>query len=359
MSICTREELFQLLGEAEPPDRQAVSASRNHWDNIAKPIYGLGIMEDLIVKIAGIQRKEQISLEKRAVIVMCSDNGVVAEGVTQTESHVTAVVTENFARGIASVNRMAAVAGAEVIPVDIGVAENLTEAGVRNCKIAYGTKNIAKEPAMSEEEAVRGIYTGIRLVEECKKNGYHLLATGEMGIGNTTTSSAMASVLLDLPVETVTGKGAGLSKEGVRHKVNVIETAIARQKPDRKDALSVLAGLGGFDIAGMTGVFLGGALYGIPVVIDGIISSVAALTAARLCPAAVHVMLASHMSNEPASVMIMKELGLEPVIYGRLALGEGTGAVMLFPLLDMAYQVYLENSTFETIQIDAYEHFEN
>lgn len=354
----TREALGRLLGQIGQPDKQALLASRRHWDNIAKPIQGLGIMEELIIKIAGIQGQEAVALEKKAVIVMCSDNGVVAEGVTQTDSHVTAVVTENFARGIASVNRMAAVAGADVIPVDIGVAEDLQEPGVRNRKIAYGTKNFAKEPAMSEAEAIRGILTGIELVRECKEKGYHLLATGEMGIGNTTTSSAMASVLLNVPASTVTGKGAGLPAEGIRRKISVIENAVKNRKPDPGDALSVLANLGGFDIAGMAGVFLGGALHRIPVVIDGVISAVAALTAARLCPESVHYMLASHMSNEPSSTMIMKELGLEPVIFGRLALGEGTGAVMLFPLLEMAYEVYLENSTFEHIKIEAYEHFD-
>ena len=353
----TREGLAGLLGQIGQPDEQALLASRRHWDNIAKPIQGLGIMEELIIKIAGIQGQEAVALDKKAVIVMCSDNGVVAEGVTQTDSHVTAVVTENFARGVASVNRMAAVAGADVIPVDIGVAEDLKEPGVRNLKIAYGTKNFAKEPAMSEAEAIRGILTGMEIVKECRDKGYHLLATGEMGIGNTTTSSAMASVLLNVPVSTVTGKGAGLSAEGIRRKISVIEAAVENRKPDPGDALSVLANLGGFDIAGMAGVFLGGALYRIPVVIDGVISAVAALTAARLCPESVHYMLASHMSNEPSSAMIMKELGLEPVIYGRLALGEGTGAVMLFPLLEMAYEVYLENSTFENIKIEAYEHF--
>lgn len=356
---CTREVLDKLLRQAAEPDEQAMLASRRHWDNIAKPIEGLGIMEELIVKIAGIQGREDVALKKKAVVVMCSDNGVVAEGVTQTDSHVTAVVTENFARGIASVNRMAAVAGADVIPVDIGVAEDLTEPGILNRKIAYGTKNFAREPAMSESEAVKGILTGMEIVKECKEMGYHMLATGEMGIGNTTTSSAMASVLLDVPVSSVTGKGAGLSAKGVLHKTAVIEEAVKNRRPDKNDALSVLANLGGFDIAGMTGVFLGGALYRVPVVIDGVISSVAALTAARLCPESVHYMLASHMSNEPAGAMIMRELGLEPVIHGRLALGEGTGAVMLFPLLEMAYEVYLENSTFENIQIEAYEHFDD
>lgn len=355
----TREELSRYLSLVGPPDRQAMLASQRHWDNIAKPIHGLGIMEDLIIKIAGIQGREQVALDKKAVIVMCGDNGVVEEGVTQTDSHVTAVVTENFARGIASVNRMAAVAGADVIPVDIGVAEDLAVPGILDRKIAYGTKNLAKGPAMSEAEAIQGILTGIQLVRECQEKGYRLLATGEMGIGNTTTSSAMASVLLGVPAASVTGKGAGLSAEGIRRKIKVIEHAIEVQQPDREDVLSVLSGLGGFDIAGMAGVFLGGAVYHIPVVIDGLISSVAALTAARLCPESRYYMLASHLSGEPSGAMIMEELGLEPVIHGRLALGEGTGAVMLFPLLAMAYEVYLENSTFETIQIKAYEHFED
>lgn len=354
----TREGLFQLLSEIKPPDQSAMTACQKHWDQIAKPLHGLGIMEDLIKQIAGIQASEHVMLEKKAVIVMCADNGVVAEGVTQTDSHVTAVVTENFARGIASVNRMAAVAGADVIPVDIGVAEELTEPGVLIQKIRPGTGNIAKEPAMSEADAIKGILTGIQMVKMCKENGYHLLATGEMGIGNTTTSSAMASVLLQLPPSSVTGKGAGLSPSGIQRKIQVIEQAIARREAGRNDPLAVLADLGGFDIAGLTGVFLGGALYRIPIVIDGVISSVAALTAMRLCPESRHYMLASHMSQEPAGARIMQELGLHPVIYGNLALGEGTGAVMLFPLLAMAHEVYMENSTFEYIQIAAYEHFE-
>lgn len=353
-----RTWLEMCLRQALLPSEQAIHASQAHWDGIAKPLRGLGRLEELITKIAGIQDREDVQIDRRAVIVMCSDNGVVEEGVTQTDNQVTAIVTENFARGIASVNRMAAVAHADVIPVDIGVARDLTEPGVRNFKIAYGTKNLAKESAMTEMEALQAIHIGMELVRECREQGYHLLATGEMGIGNTTTSSAIASVLLGLPVETVTGKGAGLSAAGIEHKKEVIRSAIALHQPDVQDPLQVLACLGGFDIAGMAGVFLGGAMYRMPVVIDGLISSVAGLIAARLCPAAVHFMLPSHMSNEPSSVMIMEELGLEPMIFGKLALGEGTGAVTLFPLLDMAHAVYLENSTFEHIHVEAYQDYE-
>lgn len=358
MKCSTREQLQEILNAIQEPDRRAADASRRHWNQIAKPLKGLGRLEEMITRVAAVQGQEQVELEKRAVVVLCSDNGVVAEGVTQTDSQVTAIVTENFAKGIASVNRMAALAHADVIPVDIGVARDLKEPGILNRKIAYGTKNLAKEPAMTEEETIRAILTGVELVRECRDRGYRLLATGEMGIGNTTTSSALAAVLLGLPAGQVTGRGAGLSREGVRHKTEVVRQAIALHHPDPSDVLAVLAALGGFDIAGMAGIFLGGARYRVPIVIDGLISSVAALIAARLCPAAVSFMLPSHMSKEPSSRKIMDELGLEPVIYGDLALGEGTGAVLLIPMLDMALSVYQENSTFANIHMEAYQDFE-
>lgn len=358
MDCSTRKQLQTILNTIREPDKQAAEASRLHWNQIAKPLKGLGKLEEMITRVAAVQGQENVELEKRAVLVLCSDNGVVAEGVTQTDSQVTAIVTENFAKGIASVNQMAAIARADVIPVDIGVARDLAEPGIINRKIAYGTRNLAKEPAMTEEEGIRAILTGIELVGECREQGYRLLATGEMGIGNTTTSSALASVLLGLPPEQVTGRGAGLSKEGIRHKTEVIRQAIALHNPDPADVLAVLAALGGYDIAGMAGVFLGGARYRVPVVIDGLISSVAALIAARLCPAAVSFMLPSHMGKEPSTRKIMDELGLEPVIYGDLALGEGTGAVLLLPMLDMALSVYQENSTFANIHVDAYQDFE-
>lgn len=357
-SMNRTEELYELCKQAASPDPGMLAVSKAHWDNIAKPLDGLGLLEQMITKIAGIQNQEMVTLRKKAVVVMCSDNGVVEEGVTQTDSSVTAVVSENFAKGIASVNRMAAVAGADVIPVDIGINREVSHPNLRNCKIAYGTRNLAKEPAMTREQAVEGIFTGITLVKELREQGYRILGTGEMGIGNTTTSSAIASVLLDLPVEVVTGKGAGLSKEGVRHKIQVIRDAIAFHHPDPADPVAVLSCLGGFDIAGMTGLFLGGALYRVPVVIDGLISSVAALLAKRICPCAVDYMLPSHMSKEPSSRKIMEELGLKPVIDGQLALGEGTGTALLFPMLDMANEVYLENSTFDKVNIEAYRKFE-
>ncbi len=352
-----RQQLECLCKNVRPGDTKVMEASRRRWDGIAKPIAGLGLLEEMITKIAGIVRKENISLERKGVVVFCADNGVVVEGVTQTDSSVTAVVTENFARGSASVNRMASVAGADVLPVDIGVSGDVTEPGVRVCKVAPGTANLYREPAMTVKQALTAIHEGIRIAAGLKDAGYDILAVGEMGIGNTTTGSAIASVMLGLKPEQVTGKGAGLSEEGLKRKIHVIEEAIRLHDPDPKDPLLVLACLGGFDIAGMCGLMLGGAIYHIPVVLDGMISVSAALLAQALCPLVTDYLLAAHVGREPACGWGLEKLGLEPLVHGRLALGEGTGAVLLFPLLEMAEAVYRQNSTFEDIHIKAYTKF--
>lgn len=353
-----RQQLECLCKNVRPADPGAVEESRRRWDGIAKPLYGLGLLEDLIVKLAAVGKSGEVCLERKGIVVFCADNGVVAEGVTQTDSSVTAVVTENFARGIASVNRMASVAGADVLPVDIGVAADLVEPGVRRCKIARGTKNLRREPAMTMEQALAAIHEGIQIAGGMKDAGYQILAVGEMGIGNTTTGSAIASVMLGVEPEKVTGRGAGLSEEGLKKKLQVIREAIALHHPSREEPLLVLSCLGGFDIAGMCGLMLGGAIYRIPVVLDGMISVAAALLAQKLCPFVTDYLLASHIGREPACSLGLEKLGLEPLIHGRLALGEGTGAALLFPLLDMAAAVYQQNSTFEEIQIQAYEKFD-
>ena len=349
--------LEERLEQIRPVSSEAMEQARRRWSHVAKPLGSLGLLEDAVVKIAGIQGQERICTDGKALVIMCADNGVVAEGVTQTGQEVTAVVTENFAKGTASVNRMASVAGADVIPVDMGVCGDVSEPGVRNCKIAGGTANLYKEPAMTREQALDGIHEGIRLAAEMKDMGYHILAVGEMGIGNTTTGSAVASVMLKEEPETVTGRGAGLSEKGLERKLQVIKEAIALHHPDNEDPLAVLAALGGFDIAGMCGLMLGGAIYHIPIVLDGMISVSAALLAQKLCPLVTDYLLASHVGREPACELGLKRLGLEPLIHGRLALGEGTGAVLLFPLLDMAEAVYRQNKTFEDIRIKAYERY--
>ena len=234
---------------------------------------------------------------------------------------------------------MARTARCEVVPVDMGMAGEPVP-GVRNCRVASGTTDFTQGPAMRREQAVEAVAKGIALVREQKAQGVTLLATGEMGIGNTTTSSAVAAVLLGQPIETMTGRGAGLSDQGLARKIHAIQRGIAVNQPDPDDALDVLAKLGGFDIAGLCGVFLGGALEGVPVLMDGFISGVAALCAVRLCPAAAKAVFASHCSSEPAARLVLEALGKAPLITAGLHLGEGTGAVAAIPLWDMALAVY-------------------
>ena len=308
------------------------------------------------MRIAGASGTAAVDITKRAVVAMCADNGVVAEGVTQSGQDVTAIIAENMGRGTSSVCRMGRVAGADVVPVDIGVAVPVTVGKILQRNIRRGTADLAVEPAMSRAECERAILVGVEVVKDLVDQGYRLLATGEMGIGNTTTSAAVASVLLGREAEEVTGRGAGLSTEGLRRKVDAIRRGIAVNRPDASDPVDTVSKVGGLDIAGLMGVFLGGALYHVPVLIDGFISSVSALAAARLCPAALDYMLASHASNEPAGKMVLEALGLEPFLYARMCLGEGTGAVAVIPLLDMALAMYREMSSFSDINIDAYEH---
>lgn len=346
-------DFHELDQQIARPDEMAGRAARAHWDGIAKPLNGLGQFEDMVVKIAALTGTPQVSVKKRAVVVLCADNGVVAEGVTQTDASVTATMAGQIRDHRSSVCLMARSAGADVFAVDMGMLTYVD--GVDGCHIADGTGNIAVGPAMTREQACQAIAHGIGLVKEYARQGYELLATGEMGIGNTTTSSAVACALLGLPVETVTGRGAGLSDEGLRRKCAAIRRAMEVNRPDPADALDVLAKVGGFDIAGMVGVFLGGALYRVPVLIDGLISSISALIAARLCPGSRCAMLASHTSAEPAAEMILRELGLTAVLHAGMKLGEGTGAVCVMPLLDMALAVYDGSAAFSDTGIEQYQ----
>ena len=348
----TLEEVIQGI---VPADQEAMGRAKARWDSIAKPLGSLGALEDAVIRIAGMTGSPDVDISKRAVVVMCADNGVVAEGVTQTGQEVTAIVAENMSTGDTSVCAMSRAAGAEVVPVDIGTVTPLKGARIRQKCVRRGTANMTQGPAMSREEAVQAILAGVEVARELRGRGVKLLATGEMGIGNTTTSSALAAVLLDRPVEDMTGRGAGLSSEGLQRKIRAIETAVRVNRPDPGDVLDVLHKVGGLDIAGLAGVFLGGALCRTPVLVDGFISSVAALVAARLCPQCKDYMLGSHASEEPASQLVLSELNLRPFLYAGMRLGEGTGAVAVMPLLDMGLAVYREMTTFEDTNIEAYQ----
>ena len=347
--------LGEALQKIRPADRKSMEAAEQRWRTVGKPLFSLGKLEDAVIRMAGIKGISSYTLKKKALVILCADNGVVEEGVTQTGQEVTAIVTENFTKKAASVCLMSEVAGVDLFPVDIGVGRDVDHVTRPEYKVAYGTKNMTREPAMTREEAERAILIGIRLVQDLSERGYDIIATGEMGIGNTTTSSAAVSVLLGRDPEEVTGRGAGLTTEGLRRKVDAIRRAVRLNAPDESDAVDVLAKVGGLDVAGLTGVFVGGAIYHIPIIIDGFISSTAALCAARIAPDSADYMMPSHRSNEPAGGMVLEALGLSPFIDCGMSLGEGSGAVAVLPLFEMGLEVYNRMSTFEEIRVEQYE----
>ena len=345
-----------LINRITKANEQAIKTSKSRWDSIAKPLGSLGILEESIIKISGIIGTSSVKLNKKALITMCADNGVVEEGVTQAGQEITAIVTENFTKEKATVSIMCKKNNIDLFPIDIGIykdmdnyldeKDGLKPFEIINRKISYGTKNLMKEPAMTKEETIKAIKVGIELVKELKNQDYNIIATGEMGIGNTTTSSSIAAVLLNKDVKEVTGKGAGLSNEGLNRKINVINEAIKINKPNPNDPLDVLCKLGGFDIAGLVGVFIGGAVYKIPILIDGFISAVAALVAYKINPLIKDYMLASHVSKEPAGKMLLDYLGLKPFLNAEMCLGEGSGAICAIPILELSLEVYNKMSSF-------------
>ena len=342
---------------------QAERRAREHWDGIAKPIDGLGLLESYVTKLCRIAASPTPpDIRKRALLVLCGDHGVVAEGVTQCGSEVTQTVAANFAKGRSTVNIMAGYAGVDVYAIDAGIAgpyypeKKLVSGAVVDRKIGSGCGNIAREAAMTVEQCQKALQTGQELVKELRERGYTIIATGEMGIGNTTPTSALAALFLGEKPETVTGKGAGLDEEGLRRKREAVRLACERvARKGLKTPLELLAEAGGFEIAMMTGVFLGGVRCGIPIVVDGAISAVAALAASKLDPRVPDFLLASHISEEDTGRLALEALGAEAILHGRMHLGEGTGAMALFPLLDMAVKVYGSMGSFEDYDIEAYE----
>lgn len=349
-------QLAEVIREIAPTDKRMQEEAWRHWDALCKPLRGFGKLEEMVAQLAGIRGTASPVCEKRAVVIMGADNGVVAEGVSQTGSEVTAQVLENMGLGISSVCVMCRILNADVIPVNIGMNVDGVHKKIRNRAVRHGTGNIAVGPAMSREECVRALEEGIRVVRELKEQGYDLIITGEMGIGNTTTSSACASVLFGRDPEEVTGRGAGLSSEGLTRKIDVIRRAIRVNKPDPKDPIDIMAKVGGLDIAGLAGCFLGAAYYRLPVWIDGFISGISACLAAMLAPTAKEYMVATHCSAEPAGKMTLEALGLEPLLYAGMHLGEGTGAAATLPLLDQALNVYYGLPSFATGKVEAYQH---
>ena len=347
-------KLETALSMIRPLDEEIMTKVWAAWDKKCIPLRSLGRLQEMVVRLAGILETPEPVLGKKAAVVMAADNGVIEEGVTQTDYHVTSTVVCNMTREDATIAIFARMAGADVFPIDIGMKDDVSCDGVICRKIMHGTNNMTKGAAMPREKAVEAIEIGIDTVLALKEAGYGLLATGEMGIGNTTTSSAMASVFFDLPPEQVTGRGAGLSTQGLVRKIAAIKKAISVNKPDRDDPIDVLCKLGGLDIAGLTGCFIGAAACRVPIVIDGFISSVAALCAVRIEPMCSGFMFPSHVSAEPAGDLVLKHLGLEAYLHAGMCLGEGTGAVACFKFFDEALEAYKKLPTFEQGHVEAY-----
>lgn len=346
--------LADLLNKIDLLNTASMKASQKRLDSLTKPLGSLGKLEDIVVRLAGINGTSNPKVDNKATVVMCADNGVVEEGVSSCPKSVTAAVTCNFTRGITGINVFSKLTGAKIVIVDIGVDADIPYSNIINRKIRNGTWNMAKGPAMTREEAVRAILVGIDIVKDLKTEGVNLLGTGEMGIGNTSTSSAVTAVFTDESINEIVGVGSGLSKESYMNKIEVIKRAVKINKPDPNDPIDVLAKVGGFDIAGLTGCFLGAAIYRIPIVIDGFISAVAALAAVRIAPSAREFMFSSHGSAEPGTAAVMKALNMEPMLNLDMRLGEGTGAALGYQLFDAAIAAYTQMGSFDDAKIEQY-----
>lgn len=374
--------LFDTIKKIKPLDKNRMEEKEKELNSLLKTPKGLGKLEKLAIRLEGIDKNYKP--DKKMVLVMAADNGVEQEKVSKSKRVITQYVVEAMLNGKSSINALGMAYNADIKVVDLGIDKSsdiknkINFKGIIDKKIMeFGTNNISKEAAMTYEQAVKAIETGIEMVDEFVKGGYNLFATGEMGIGNTTTSSAILKVLTDLPIDEIVGYGSGIDDKTLEHKKNVIKKAIQvnglldffeksknakgkkkirkeqgnmdfkskinfenfKTEESQKSIINVLAKVGGLDIAGMAGTYLGCAKNRVPVVIDGFISAVSALIAYKICPVSREFMIASHLSEEPGMKYIMKELNLEPMLFMNMKLGEGTGAVMMFPVIEGACNI--------------------
>lgn len=352
MENSSKIKVQNLIGEIASADLEASKQAQIYIDGLVKPPGSLGRLESVGVKIAGITGKIKNTLPKKCIIVMCSDNGVVEEGVASAPKSVTLMQTLNFAKGIAGVSVLAKQVNADVIIVDVGVDADIDDPKVIDKKIRKSTWNIAKGPAMTYEEACQAILIGIDMVKQAKDDGYQVIGTGEMGIGNTSTSSAILTAYTGLSTDKTVGKGAGASEETYNLKKAIISKAIEINQPHLKDPIDVVAKLGGFDIAALAGVFIGAAYYRVPVVMDGFISSIAALIAIKLNDKVKDYIIESHDSAEQGFSLLMQEVGMQPMFNMGMRLGEGSGCPLTFTAIDLACAMVNEMATFGEAQID-------
>jgi nicotinate-nucleotide--dimethylbenzimidazole phosphoribosyltransferase len=342
-----QEVINRTIGAIGPLDSGAMAAARARQDQLTKPRGSLGRLEQLSIQLAGIRGDASPCISQKAIVTMAGDHGVVAEGVSAYPAEVTAQMVCNFLKGGAGISVLAKHIGARVIVVDMGVSTTMKPSpGLVSKRVAPGTANMARGPAMSREQAAEAVWAGIEVVEEELKKGLDIVGTGDMGIGNTTSSSAICAVMTGEPVKLVTGRGTGVDDAQLAHKAKVIQKSLAVNRPDAGDALDVLSKVGGFEIGGLAGVMLGAAAHRIPVVIDGFISGAAALIATGLCPQLRNYLIASHVSVEPGHQAILRHIGLRPLLDLDLRLGEGTGAALGIFLAEASVRLLAEMATF-------------
>jgi nicotinate-nucleotide--dimethylbenzimidazole phosphoribosyltransferase len=341
------QHILNRASSVVPPDSAAMELARTRQQQLTKPAGSLGKLEDIAIQIAGITRQSLPSLQQKAVIIMAGDHGVTNEGVSAYPAAVTPQMVHNFLQGGAAINALAQYVGARVIVVDVGVAADLSHPNLLSRKVAFGTANIALEPAMTQAQMLGAIRVGIDVCDALLERGVDLVATGDMGIGNTTASSAITAILLQKPVALVTGHGTGISDEQLAHKVQVIERALARHTPNPEDPFDILMKVGGLEIAGLVGVIVASASRRVPVVIDGFISGAAALVAVEFNPLIREYLLAGHVSVERGHRLILERLGLSPLLDLQLRLGEGTGAVLAMSIIEAALHAHCRMATFD------------
>ena len=340
------QKILDMLASIAPLNQDAMEAARTRQQELTKPAGSLGRLEEIAIQLAGITGQSMPKIRRKAVIVMASDHGVTEEGVSAYPAEVTPQMVYNFLRGGAAINALAKFAGARVIIVDIGIAADIAHPNLISRKVAYGTANMAKGAAMTREQMVNAISAGIDVFEVQFEQGIDLIATGDMGIGNTTASSAIAAALLEKPVSLVTGRGTGINDEQLAHKIGVIEKAQEQNRPDPRDPFDVLMKVGGFEIAGLVGVIIAAAARRVPVVVDGLISGAAALLATEMQPTIRDYLFAGHRSVEQGHRLMLEHMQLAPLLDLNLRLGEGTGAVLAMNVIEAALRVHNEMATF-------------
>ena len=363
------QEIITTIDTSGDLSQSAITEAKARQEVLAKPTGALGTLEDISIQLAGITGKVKNDMKKQAIVIMSADNGVVDEGVASAPQSVTLSQTINFTRHYTGVSSMAKYFGIDLLVVDMGVklaippqlyVETMTDENnghnrltgkIVNRSLGRGTKNLAKEPAMTEEQALQAIMTGMEAAESIKCCGYDIFGIGEMGIGNTTTSACVLAALTGKTGDDVVGRGGGLNDEGLAKKIRIVDEAIAGLDPS--DVIGVLAKTGGFDICAMVGAFLGAAYYRIPVVIDGYISAVAALAAVRLAPKCINYMFGSHQSKEKGDLVAMDALGVQPYFNLGMRLGEGSGCPISFKIIETACAAMNGMATFAEGAIDA------